>query len=51
MIAATEYSASITDSKFKKHPGTWLNQECWDDEIISNTKGKVSGGEFDGMVF
>lgn len=51
VVAAKEYSESITDKKFKKHPGTWLNQGCWDDEIISNTKGKVSGGKFDGMVF
>jgi hypothetical protein len=51
VVAAKKYSASITDRKFKKHPGTWLNQGCWDDEIISNTKGKVSGGKFDGMVF
>lgn len=51
VVSAQQYSDSITDRKFKKHPGTWLNQGCWDDEIVSNTKGKVSGGKFDGMVF
>lgn len=51
VVAAKKYSESIADRKYKKHPSTWLNQGCWDDEIISNTKGKVSGGKFDGMVF
>jgi hypothetical protein len=51
VVAAQQYSDSITDIKFKKHPCTWLNNECWDDEITSNIKGRVSGGEFDGMVF
>ena len=51
VVSAQQYSDSITDSKFKKHPATWLSQECWDDEITSNIKGRVSGGEFDGMVF
>ena len=50
VAAAKEYSSSITDVKFKKHPGTWLNQGCWDDEIIIND-GKIKGGKFDGMVF
>ena len=53
VVAAKEYSASITDSKFKKHPATWLNQECWDDEITqqSRDRGEVKGGKWDGMVF
>ena len=54
VVAAKEYSDSITDKKFQKHPGTWLNQGCWDDEIIEKTsrdRGMVQGGEYDGMVF
>ena len=53
VVAAKEYSASITDIKFKKHPGTWLNQGCWDDEITqrSSNDGKIKGGKWDGMVF
>jgi hypothetical protein len=53
VVAAKEYSASITDIKFKKHPGTWLNQGCWDDEITqrSTNDGKIQGGKYDGMVF
>ena len=37
VVAAKEYSDSITDKKFQKHPSTWLNQGCWDDEIIVGT--------------
>ena len=52
--AAKIYSKSITDKQYQKHPGTWLNQGCWDDEIIQKTsrdRGMVQGGEYDGMVF
>ena len=53
VVAAKEYSNSITDIKFKKHPGTWLNQGCWDDEITQrgSNDGKIKGGKYDGMVF
>jgi len=30
---ARAYNASIEDVKFCKHPLTWLNGECWNDEI------------------
>lgn len=32
--AAKAYNASIEDVKFCKHPATWLNGECWNDEIL-----------------
>lgn len=32
--AAKAYNASIEDVKFCKHPSTWLNGECWNDEIL-----------------
>jgi len=32
--AAKAYNASIDDVKFCKHPATWLNGECWNDEIL-----------------
>lgn len=51
VVAAKEYSDSITDLSFKKHPGTWLNQGCWDDEIIKDTKGGFTGAGFDNFVF
>jgi hypothetical protein len=31
---AKAYNASIEDVKFCKHPLTWLNGECWNDEIL-----------------
>ena len=31
---AKAYNASIEDVKFCKHPATWLNGECWNDEIL-----------------
>lgn len=40
VVAAKEYSDSIADKKFQKHPSTWLNQGCWDDEILVNTDPK-----------
>ena len=52
VIAAKEYSDSIVDKKFQKHPSTWLNQGCWDDEIRNeNDSERFTGGGFDGMVF
>ena len=50
---AYEYSESTPDIQYRKHPITWLNQECWDDEITeqSRDRGMVKGGKWDGMVF
>lgn len=31
---AKAYNESIEDVKFCKHPLTWLNGECWNDEIL-----------------
>lgn len=31
---AKAYNESIEDVKFCKHPATWLNGECWNDEIL-----------------
>ena len=49
--AAKEYTASVTDVKFKKHPSTWLNQGCWDDEIKNNNNQGFTGGGYTNMVF
>jgi hypothetical protein len=52
VLSAKEYSNSITDVKYKKHPTTWLNQKCWDDEIKkTNTRGGFTGGGFTDFVF
>ena len=36
MRGTTHYAAFRTnqDPSFTKHPATWLNQECWGDEIV-----------------
>lgn len=31
-----KYVASTPDKKFRKHPATYLNGECWEDEIITS---------------
>jgi len=32
-----EYIKSTPDKQFRKNPLTWLNNECWNDEIIART--------------
>jgi DNA-binding Lrp family transcriptional regulator len=39
-----EYVKSTPDVKYRKHPVTWLNQECWEDEIIKENTTKIDGG-------
>ena len=51
VTAAKVYSESITDDTYKKHPGTWLNQGCWDDEIQDKNKNDFKGSKYDGFVF
>jgi hypothetical protein len=51
VVAAKAYSESITDVKYKKHPSTWLNQGCWDDEIQDKNQQGFTGGGFENMVF
>ncbi len=40
ILAADTYAASTPDKHFRKDPTTWLNQRCWEDEVVE--KGKVS---------
>ena len=47
----SSYVASTLDIKYRKNPITWLNQQCWDDEIKAKSDGKFYGNGFDGMVF
>jgi len=51
VVSAKKYSQSITDIKYKKHPSTWLNQGCWDDEINENSNQGFTGNGFTNMVF
>lgn len=42
------YINSTPDKQYRKSPKTWLNQECWNDEIIinSNEIKTISNGQF-----
>ena len=37
------YVLSTPDIKYRKHPTTWLNGECWNDEIIININTHKNG--------
>lgn len=43
--AIPDYVASTPDKQFRKHPSTYINQRCWEDER-PNVKGK--GSSFNG---
>tara|TARA_R110001606_G_scaffold79383_1_gene183319 strand:- start:1316 stop:1963 length:648 start_codon:yes stop_codon:yes gene_type:complete len=49
----SDYVASTSDVKYRKNPITWINQGCWDDEVVNQSggNGEVKGGKWDGMVF
>ena len=32
---ATKYREATPDKTYRKHPTTWLNGRCWEDEIIT----------------
>ena len=40
MIAVQDYVRSTPDKEYRKDPTTWLNQKCWDDEVIERSDGK-----------
>ena len=33
------YVESTPNKEYRKHPTTWINQRCWEDEIISKLEG------------
>jgi hypothetical protein len=43
------YVKSTPDKKFRKHVSTWLNQECWNDEVEVASEG-ITGGKLKGMI-
>ena len=47
--SAKAYSDSITDSKYQKHPATWLNGQCWNDEIILKNELPLVGTVWSGF--
>jgi hypothetical protein len=46
LLAINKFStwAASKETRFVKHPATWLNAGCWDDEL------EVNGGLFDGQA-
>lgn len=48
--AAPIYVKASPDKKFRKHASTWLNQECFNDEIELTSQGGISTGKLKGMV-
>tara|TARA_R110002072_G_scaffold74432_3_gene176383 strand:+ start:532 stop:1134 length:603 start_codon:yes stop_codon:yes gene_type:complete len=44
------YVSSSPDKKFRKHAATWLNQECYNDEVDLVSKGGISAGNLKGMI-
>lgn len=36
------YIKSTPDKKYRKNPETWLNQECWNDELIEKNESKTT---------
>lgn len=45
----TNYVKSTPDKTFRKHVSTWLNQECWNDEVEVSSEG-ITGGKLKGMI-
>jgi len=43
------YAKSTPDKKFRKHATTWLNQECWNDEVCIVSEG-ITNGNLKGMI-
>jgi hypothetical protein len=43
------YVKSTPDKTFRKHVSTWLNQECWNDEVEVASEG-ITGGKLKGMI-
>ena len=46
---APVYVRNTPDKKFRKHAVTWLNQECFNDEIEVKNDG-ISNGNLKGMI-
>jgi len=41
--AARKYVQSTPDKKYRKNPSTWLNNQCWNDEVVAETQQKKVG--------
>ena len=41
--AARKYVQATPDKKYRKNPSTWLNNQCWNDEVVTETQQKKVG--------
>ena len=41
--AARKYVQSTPEKKYCKNPSTWLNNQCWNDEVVTETQQKKVG--------
>lgn len=41
--AAHRYRQATPDKAYRKHPATWLNNQCWNDEIVFKPQGGFYG--------
>lgn len=41
--AAKKYVQATPDKKYRKNPSTWLNNQCWNDEVVTETQQKKVG--------
>jgi hypothetical protein len=44
------YVKSSPDKKYRKHAATWLNQECFNDEVELGSQGGIATGKLKGMI-
>ena len=47
---APMYVKSTPDKKFRKYASTWLNQECFNDEVELDSQGGITTGKLKGMI-
>ena len=44
------YIKSTPDKKYRKNPETWLNQECWNDELIEKSDKTTETGGYNNVI-
>jgi uncharacterized protein YdaU (DUF1376 family) len=49
--ATKDYVKNTPDKTYRKHPATWLNQRCWEDEIVKKSAKSQNDAEFDEIMY